>query len=290
MHAAKATPANAVDQTVTATINYFSPALERGRFDVVEPALNRMAFEPHDVAIRDMRAAPDLALDREGFALAKHASAIARLPEMADTNAKAQLGLPPINRAYYDELLPLMQRISGAREVIPQATGLVVRYSARSQRQSWAGAAGFAHLDVTARSVESFLKFSLEAAGRPIAPWQRFVLLQTWRTVTDPPQDNLLTVCDRRSVPADDVVFYDAIIGGKGTALESVEARSCRHGDGHRWWYASDMGPEDLLVFVGYDSADPEAVQPFHTGFDLPGQETATPRGSLEARFFAFYD
>jgi hypothetical protein len=50
------------------------------------------------------------------------------------------------------------------------------------------------------------------------------------------------------------------------------------------------MGEEDLLLFVGFDSATPDAVQPFHTGFDLPGGEVANPRGSLEARFFAFYD
>ncbi|MGB6450053.1 MAG: hypothetical protein WBE92_04815 [Steroidobacteraceae bacterium] len=50
------------------------------------------------------------------------------------------------------------------------------------------------------------------------------------------------------------------------------------------------MTASDVLVFIGYDSTTPEAVQPFHTGFDVPGCEHATPRGSLEARFFAFYD
>ncbi|MGH8229712.1 MAG: CmcJ/NvfI family oxidoreductase, partial [Steroidobacteraceae bacterium] len=173
---------------------------------------------------------------------------------------------------------------------IPQATGLTVRFSSRSRRQSWAGAAGFIHLDVTARSNERFLQFSVAAIGRQIAPWRRVVLFQTWRAITDPPQDNLLALCDRRSVPMSDVVFYDAVIGGEGTALESVEARSCRYGADHRWWYASRMTDSDILVFVGYDSADPEAVQPFHTGFDVPGCERATARGSLEARFFAFYD
>jgi hypothetical protein len=172
--------------------------------------------------------------------------------------------------------------------VIPQATGLTVRFSPRSQRQSWAGAAGFIHLDVTKQSVESFLKSSLAAAERPIAPWRRVVMLQTWRAVSEPPQDNLLALCDRRSVPPDDVVFYDAVIGDKDTALELIEARSCRYGPEHRWWYASAMG--ELLVFVGYDSAQPDAVQPFHTGFDVPGYDGATARASLEARFFAFYD
>lgn len=281
----------AIDTTIHATVNYWDPALQRGRFDLVDPSLNRMSFEPHEVVIRDIRASPgEGSIERQGFMLAKHASQVARSPEIAETNLAAQSGIPPINKAYYDELLPLIQQISGAREVIPQATGLTVRFSPRSGRKSWAGAADFIHLDVTQKSVQRFLKFSLAAQDRPITPWRRFVLYQTWRTVTDPPQDNLLTLCDRQSVPASDVVFYDAIIGEKGSALESVEARSCRYGEGHRWWYASNTGAEDLLVFIGYDSADPEAVQPFHTGFDVPGQETATPRGSLEARFIAFYD
>ncbi len=276
---------------VRAIVNYFDPHLARGRFDIINPERNLMAFEPHEISIRDMRTrAGELSLESNGFILASHESRVARTPEIADTNAVAQSGMPAINRAYYEELLPLIEEISGAREVLPQATGLTVRFSDRSKRRSWAGAAGFIHLDVTQRSNERFLQFSVAAAGRPIAPWRRVVMLQTWRTITDPPQDNLLALCDRRSVPISDVAFYDAIIGDTGTALESVEARSCRYGPDHHWWYASNMGPRDILVFVGYDSADPEAVQPFHTGFDLPDCEQARPRGSLEARFFAFYD
>jgi hypothetical protein len=281
----------ATDTTVRATVNYWDPALPRGRFDLVDRSLNRMSFEAHEVPIHDMRASPrEISIERQGFMLTRHASRVARRPEMAETNLTAQPGMPPINKAYYDEILPLIRQISGAREVIPQSTGLTVRFSRRATRKSWAGAADFIHLDVTKKSVQRFLEFSLAAQEPPLAPWRRFVLYQTWRTLTDPPQDNLLTLCDRLSVPQSDVVFYDAIIGEKGTALESIEARSCRYGEGHRWWYASNMGAEDLLIFIGYDSADPEAVQPFHTGFDLPGCESATPRGSLEARIFAFYD
>jgi hypothetical protein len=277
--------------SVKATLNYFDPNVPRGRFDLVEPERNLMPMEPHEVDIRDMRAARGaVSIAQQGFLLAQHNSKVARSTEMLDTNLVAQEGLPPINQAYYDELLPLIHEISGAREVIPQATGLTVRFSARSKRQSWAGAAGFIHLDVTEQSVRRFLDFSLKAAGREIAPYSRVVLYQTWRTVSDPPQDNLLTLCDRSSVKDADVAFYDAVIGEKGSVLEVIEARSCRYSPEHRWWYASGMGAEDVLVFIGYDSAEPDAVQPFHTGFDVPGQGDAAPRASLEARFFAFYD
>jgi hypothetical protein len=275
--------------TTRASLNYFDPAVARGRFDLVEPARNLMRFEAHEMEVRDLRQTPQT-MEGAGFMLARHASRVAHDPAMLDTNMVAQEGLPPINQAYYDELVPLIHAISGARDVIPQATGLTVRFSARSQRQSWAGAAGFIHLDVTESSVARFLDFSLKAAGREITPYSRFVLYQTWRAVSPPPQDNLLTLCDRRTVAPSDVVFYDAVIGGEGSALEHVEARSCRYNPDHRWWYAPAMGAEDVLVFTGYDSADPHAIQPYHTGFDVPGEEQAAPRRSLEARFFAFYD
>lgn len=284
-------PAESSRRAVQATVHYFDPALARGRFDVVEPRRNLMSFEAHDVTIRDIReAAEPMSLEREGFMLASHASRVAHTREIADTNLSAQTGIPPINRAYYDELLPLIRELSGTEHVIPQATGLTIRFSPRAERQSWAGAAGFVHLDVTNRSVERFFQFSRAAADRPMSAWRRVVMYQTWRAVSHPPQDNLLALCDRRSVRESDVVFYDAIIGSEGTALECVEARSCRFAPDHRWWYASAMGPQDLLVFVGYDSDDPEGVQPFHTGFDVPGAEGVVPRASLEARFFALYE
>lgn len=284
-------PADTARQAVQATVHYFDPALARGRFDVVEPQRNLMSFEPHAVTIRDVRAAPEpLSLEREGFTLASHASRVAHTREIADTNLSAQTGIPPINRAYYDELVPLIRELSGTERVLAQSTGLTVRFSQRSKRQSWAGAAGFVHLDVTNRSVERFFQFSCTPTDRPMSAWRRVVMYQTWRAVSRAPQDNLLALCDRRSVRDSDVVFYDAIIGGEGTALESVEARSCRYAPDHRWWYVSEMGPDDLLVFVGYDSDDPEGVQPFHTGFDVPGAEDAQPRASLEARFFAMYE
>jgi len=274
---------------IRASVNYFDPAVARGRFDLIEPERNLMRFEAHAVEVHDLRDQPQ-AIDGAGFTLARHTSRVAFDPAMLDTNITAQDGLPPINQAYYDEMLPSICEISGARDVIPQATGLTVRFSARSERQSWAGAAGFIHLDVTESSVTRFLDTSLKAAGRSVAPYRRFVLYQTWRAVSDPPQDNLLTLCDRRTVGPGDVVFYDAVLGDEGSGLDDLEARGCRYNPAHRWWYAPAMGAEDVLVFVGYDSADPRAVQPFHTGFDVPGEEDAPPRRSLEARFFAFYD
>lgn len=38
-----------IDAGVRASVNYWDPKLPRGRFDLVEPELNRMSFEAHEV-------------------------------------------------------------------------------------------------------------------------------------------------------------------------------------------------------------------------------------------------
>ena len=100
---------------VRAQVNYFDANLDRGRFDLVEPARNHMPLEGHEVRIRDLRGAEpgEVSLERQGFVLAQHRSRVARLAEMAETNLQAQHGLPAINQAYYEELTPLIQRLSG---------------------------------------------------------------------------------------------------------------------------------------------------------------------------------
>jgi hypothetical protein len=58
-----------------------------------------------------------------------------------------------------------------------------------------------------------------------------------------------------------------------------------------RWFYLSDLTPDDVVVFKGSDS-DPAA--PFgclHGAFKQPTPPVgAVPRASVEARVFAFFD
>ncbi len=75
------------------------------------------------------------------------------------------------------------------------------------------------------------------------------MLFQTWRAVSDPPQDNLLALLrpDFWRVEAGRTWRFvrRAVLTGRSSLLESVEAASCRYNPDHRWYYASDMGAED---------------------------------------------
>ena len=50
------------------------------------------------------------------------------------------------------------------------------------------------------------------------------------------------------------------------------------------------MTPDEVLVFKGFDSACPDAMNAMHTAFDDETVVRAVPRGSIECRFIALYD
>ena len=50
------------------------------------------------------------------------------------------------------------------------------------------------------------------------------------------------------------------------------------------------MTVDEVLVFKGFDSACPDAMNAMHGAFGLPEATGANPRGSVEARFIALYE
>src|SRR5262249_38137462 len=97
---------------VEGIVNYLKPMAEKPRtyrFDPPPGELHSNAvYEPHCVMIRDMRpVAEHMSLDREGFALATHPSAV------ADFYDEDQL-----RDAYYPEAEHLVARATGAGRVV----------------------------------------------------------------------------------------------------------------------------------------------------------------------------
>jgi hypothetical protein len=68
----------------------------------------------------------------------------------------------------------------------------------------------------------------------------------------------------------------------------SFESQFAMFNPAQRWYYFSDLTPDELIVFKGFDSDPARSAQPPHNSADLPG-EGAAPRVSVEARFFAFF-
>lgn len=277
---------------IRTTLNYAGDIQGRARFDVPDPSSTNLVLASHEVELHDVRScgrAPSL--DGEGFAFVKHEMPVALLAEIREANLTHQRALGAASLAYQQALGDFIRRLTGAREVVAQSTGLIVRTSERAATRSWALPAAFVHLDYTARSAAQFRDWSLAHEGRVIAPFRRMAVFQTWRAISPAPQDSLLAVCDGSTVPPEDAIVMDAVVGPEGEPGAFFESRLCRHRASHRWLYLSDMAPDDLIVFKGFDSDVPAAMNAMHTAFANPlAGPDAVPRESIEARFFAFFD
>jgi hypothetical protein len=268
-------------RSVLGVINYSVPTSERLHIDVRDFSRTNMCFAPHTVRVRDARAIEDrLSLEREGFVLAEHRSAVA-----------GSRDLELLGRDYHAEMCEMLATFTGARDVLPQRTGLLIRFGERSKETGPAKPARFAHLDYTTEWAHRFV--SLVAGWERVTPepYRRFAIYQTWRATSVPPQDNTLAICDGRSVNDDDTVEFDVAIGPEEVPGNTFVSRVVRYNEAHEWYYFSNLTRDEVLVFKAFDSDDPDAVNAAHTAFDDPSAPSdAVPRASIEARFVAFFD
>jgi len=267
-------------RAVLGTVNYTRPIDERLHIDVRDFARTNMQFEPHEMLIRDARGIQErLSLDREGFVLREHRSAVA---ESRD--------LTVLTRDYHAEMVPFLKTLTGARDVLPQRTGLLLRFGERSKERGVAPAR-FAHLDYTTPWAHQFVALVTRWEQATLRPYRRFAIYQTWRATSAPPQDNTLAFCDGRSVKGDDTMEFDVTIGPEDIPGNTFVARVCKYSDRHEWHYFSNLTRDEVAIFKAFDSAAPDALNVAHTAFDDPSAPAdAVPRSSVEARFVAFFD
>lgn len=259
-------------------------------FEDRDPNLIRVVNQRVPVQNGRHAAAP-LSLDREGFLLEECPSIVVheRLDELVTENAAPRDDEPLINQVYAHEMLPMIQRLSGAREVFAQFGTTTVRFSDRAARRSWLTTAAFAHMDFSPEQADSLVDDTCKLTGRTVAPYSRHVLYQTWRVLTDAPQDRPLALCDGRSATIADMVPME-FHGPAGTRNALIKSRAARYSPAHRWSYFPAMTRDEVLVFKGFDSAIPDSMNAMHTSFLDDSAVDPVPRGSVECRFIALYD
>lgn len=118
----------------------------------------------------------------------------------------------------------------------------------------------------------------------------RVVMVNVWRPL-GPVLRDPLCVGEAHSVPPEDEVTI-TIQHSTDESIPKMETNEVRHGEGHRWFYKSGMGPDDVLVFKTFDSkTDGRARRVAHSAFpETPNEEKAPGRRSIELRAFVLYD
>lgn len=270
-------------RTVEAQLYYLGEMAERPVFHAVDPAKTNLVIEPRTVTVTDARSLAEApSLEREGFALVRHAS------EVSDIRDRDQL-----EGRYLQEVAELIKQVSGASQVLA-SPGPVARYTNREDQarsEGTAPAARFVHTDYTDISARRYFLPQLMDPEEALKRYRRITVYQTWRALSGAPQDVPLAVADGRSVRLQDMVTADTILGEEYGHDQSFEYSMCRYDPGHRWCYFSNMAPDEVLVFKGYDFDPSRPSRLFHTAFDDPSAPPdAPPRASVEARAFAFFE
>ena len=268
-------------RTVEAEINYLGPMDSMPYFYAKDHDRDHLVLEPHRVEITNARQVePPPSLDREGFTLVPHASAVT---DFTDTAA--------VDAAYPKEIEALLRDLTGADHVV--ARGTVLRFVKNERRDAFVNSlpAGFVHVDV---SHESFGQFAAQSvADRPDRDALlagRYVGLNIWRVLTPPPQDMPLAVCAAPSVGEADRVTGEARVDGVGIDEFRFGSSLFHASPQHRWFYYRDMTPGEALIFKQFDTANPDIVGVPHVAFADPSAPAdAVPRASAEIRAFAYW-
>jgi hypothetical protein len=260
-------------QTVTATLHYLQRGTERPARYLYEPPPGVPVWngidDPRAMRIEDARGREaEFTLDRNGFALIKAPTAVADFYSPDE-----------VKRVYYPEVERLLREKLGASRVF------VFDHNVRNAgRPDASDPVRRVHNDHTVNSAPRRVRDHLGDDAAALLQ-HRFGIVNVWRPIRGPVQDSPLALCDARSFTDGDLVATDLVY-----AHLRGETSSVAYNPAHRWYYFSEMQPDEVVLIRVHDNAaDGRARLSFHTAFDNPLATGAPPRESIEVRALVFF-
>jgi hypothetical protein len=268
---------------VSATLNYLRPGSRRNRLYVAPGGhMTTTEYAPTTVTITNGRPhAGDFSLDRSGFTLLRHASAV------EDFGDPAQL-----DGTYRAEAGELVKQALGADEIV--TLGWVIRRAGKALDGAQPPASDV-HVDIHPGRADD----RMTAASPRGEPYKRAVMTSLWRAFSPPPQDWPLALLDYRSVEDAEgepnlLLFVDKLPDpGNVPDIEDPDAMPAGSifapRPRHRWWFFPDLTAGEALLFKLHDTDHSVAWRVPHTAFEAPYAAGANPRESVELRTIAFF-
>ena len=242
----------------------------------------KICFETEElsVAIHDARPLADqLSLDRQGFELRRHRSAV---DDFYDDDQVAKV--------YDPEVEALLKAATGADSVA------IFDHTRRSDGPSGAanpdgsrGPASRVHVDYTVASgpVRARDALGVGEVDRVLASGGRIVQVNVWRSIAGPVARTPLALADAASVRPEELVATDQVFPDRVGEIYQLA-----HAPTQRWYWVPRMTPEEVLLIKGWDSLDDGRARfTPHGAFRLPDQDPAPPpRESIEVRTYLVFE
>ena len=218
--------------------------------------------------------ADGLSLEREGFVLVNH-----------DTQVKNFYDEAEVRAVYYQETEELVKRISGAKRVLVFDHTLRAADSAIREQNQVSSPVRNVHNDYTEWSGPQRVRDLLPEEADELTS-RHFAVVQTWRPINKPVQNEHLAIADAQSIGTSELIPSARIYPNRrGEVYHST------YNPAHRWYYFPDMRRHEAMVFKCYDSLkDGRARWTAHCAFDDPtAPANVAPRESIEMRTLAFF-
>lgn len=215
-----------------------------------------------------------LSLEREGFLLVQH-----------DTQVKNFYDDAEVRSIYYKETEELVKRTAGAKRVLVFDHTLRAADSAIREANQVSSPVRNAHNDYTEWSGPQRVRDLLPDEAEELIS-RRFAVVQTWRPINKPVQNDHLAIADARTIGMTELIPSARIYPER-----RGEVYHLTHSPAHRWYYFPNMQRTEAMVFKCYDSLkDGRARWTAHCAFDDPtAPPHANPRESIEMRTLAFF-
>ena len=266
---------------VEAALRYLEPMSGKPRSLEFEPPpgvpRTTAVYRDHTVTIRDVRpVASTLSLEREGFQLVSAASSV---KDFNDEEA--------IQTLYYAETVSMLKEMTGALRVVVFDHTIRRRIPGATDRTDGIPRQPVprVHNDYTVKSGPQRVRDLLGEDASDLLRG-RFAVINVWRPIRGPIQDAPLAVADAQSIDGDDLVATDLIYPDRTGEIYYV-----KFNPSHRWFYASAMRQDEVLLIKCFDSADDGRARFVpHSAFEDPTTPAgASPRESIELRTLVFY-
>jgi len=289
--------------SVTATLYYSAPLVENGREDdwvidaVTAPPeivmnFRKIAVEANICDLRhDDRVHPTL--DRMGFERRV-------APTQVDQSDLLQKSVAALE-AHQREVEELLKSMTGADEAVFFDATFRREDAGSAQPPEFRSAHQRVHVDQNPSSARSR---AARHAGVDAQRFRRFQIVNIWRPLLQPVRNFPLALCDYQSIdPAAELVPTRLAFP---EWLKDRENYSLKYSPAHRWYFWSEMSPEETVIFKCYDSAsrglaeiddgegqgvpmDVSGLCPHTAFFDDNGPRDGCLRISLEMRALLFY-
>jgi hypothetical protein len=263
---------------VEATLAYVTPRPGLHFTHVLDDAKSNLKLRSEQVTVRNARILrPGASLTVQGFTVVDRPTAFS-----------AFLDLQQLQTRYAAEVLQIVKEISGAARVIgvPPAVR-ITDPGERVRHPEIPGAARHLHLDYSDASLRNHLVRFLAVSPEELTQYSCVRIYNTWRSLTPPPQNLPLALCDIRSVSPEDIHIVHGYYPVNGVGYFEIQALN--YNSKHKWWFYPDLKLDELLIFRGGE-LNCSGGGVFHGAFENPlCTQFDAPRQSVEMRTFALF-